>query len=130
MRIIRLIGVYNAEGSLSGELTYWIGARLGTAHCALCDITHGLVRERADWRACRAALPVPFVTFHKDDQPADVRALLAGAAPAVVAAVAGAGDGHLVLLLGAEALERCGSSPERLVVALSAAAADAGLSFF
>jgi hypothetical protein len=28
-------------------LSSFIGARLGRAHCALCDITHGLVRERA-----------------------------------------------------------------------------------
>lgn len=138
MRIVRLIGVYNAEASLSGELAYWVGARLGLAHCALCDITHGLLRERADWRACRAALPTPFVTFHKDDQPHDVRALLAGAAPAVVADVAegdvadvdaAAVGGQLVLLLGPAALDRCAASPDRLVAALTAAALEAGLSF-
>jgi len=46
-----LIGVYDADGTLLGEARYWIGARLGRAHCALCDITHGLFTERADWRA-------------------------------------------------------------------------------
>ena len=140
MRIRRLIGVYNAEGSLSGELVYWVGARLGAAHCALCDITHGLLRERADWRACRGALPVPFVTFHRDDQPPAVRALLAGAAPAVVADVADVADvvdavdavdadGRLVFLLDAAALERCAASPDRLVEAIAAAAVSAGLAF-
>lgn len=50
----RVIGVYDADGTAWGELRYWIGARVGRAHCSLCDITHGLVHERAEWRAARA----------------------------------------------------------------------------
>ncbi len=56
--ILRLVGVYDADGSLRGELAYWVRARLGRAHCALCDITHGAVRERREWQAGRAELPV------------------------------------------------------------------------
>jgi hypothetical protein len=70
-----LVGIYNAEGTLRGELTYWVGARLGREHCGLCDITHGSVREKAEWKRCRAGLPVPFDTFHRDDQPDDIRVL-------------------------------------------------------
>ncbi len=121
--IARLVGIYNAEHTLRGELAYWVGARLGRAHCALCDITHGLVRERADWRECRDGLPVPFDTFHLDDQPADVRALLDGRAPAVVART----DVGLTLLLGEAELDRCGGSPEKLSAALTEAATRAGL---
>ena len=33
-----LIGVYDADGTLLGEARYWIGARLGQTHRALCDI--------------------------------------------------------------------------------------------
>lgn len=118
MNVVRLVGVYNAEGTLIGEVSYWIGARFGRAHCSLCDITHGLFSERADWRACRATLPVPFVTFHLDDQPASVRAALQGVAPAVVAE---RDDGSVVLLLGPQELEACASSPERLVAAIEQA---------
>jgi hypothetical protein len=39
--IRRLVGVYNANGTVGGELAYFLGARLGRAHCSLCDITHG-----------------------------------------------------------------------------------------
>jgi len=120
--IERLIGVYNAEGSLRGELSYWVGARLGRAHCALCDITHGLVRERSDWRDCRDGLPVPFETHHLDDQPAEVRSLLDGRAPAVVADT-GAG---LELLLDGDAIDRCHGSPDELASALLRAASESG----
>jgi hypothetical protein len=43
----RLVGVYDADGTLRGEVGYWVGARLGRAHCALCDITHSPIRERS-----------------------------------------------------------------------------------
>ena len=69
----RLIGVYDADGTLTGELRYWIGARLGRAHCSLCDITHGLVSEKSAWRECRDTLPVPFDTYHRNDMPESVR---------------------------------------------------------
>lgn len=115
--IQRLVGVYDADGTITGELAYFVGARLGRRHCALCDITHGLVRERDDWRRCRASLPVPFETFHRNDQPDAVRALLAGTYPAVVAET----DEGWTVLLGPPDLEACSSSPEVLVAALESA---------
>jgi len=121
--IQRLIGVYNAEGTLRGELAYWVGARLGRAHCSLCDITHGVIRERPDWQACRDGLPVPFDTFHRNDQPAEVRQLTEGRTPAVVAET----NGVHVLLLGPAELDACDGEPERLADALTGAAARTGL---
>ncbi|MBM3675565.1 MAG: hypothetical protein FJW88_11600 [Actinobacteria bacterium] len=117
-RIRRLVGVYDADGTLRGELAYWVGARLGRAHCALCDVTHGLLRERRDWRACRSGLPVPFATCHRDDQPEAVRDAAGGVVPVVVADT----DAGQVVLLGPDEIEACAGSPERLVEALTAAA--------
>lgn len=113
----RLVGVYDADGTVWGELSYVVGARLGRAHCSLCDITHGALRERASWKTCRAGLPVPFETFHRDDQPEAVRTLLGGVHPAVVADT----DDGPVLLLGPPELEACDSSPEALVAAVETA---------
>ncbi len=59
--IRRLVGVYHADGTLLGEVSYFVGARLGRAHCSLCDITHGLVRERPEWRAACSILNRPEV---------------------------------------------------------------------
>jgi len=120
-----LVGVYNAEGTLRGELTYWVGARLGRGHCGLCDITHGSIREKAEWKRCRAGLPVPFETFHRDDQPDDIRVLLGNALPAVVAQT----ESGFVLLLGPEQLAHCEGSPARLVDALTSAALQVGLTW-
>jgi hypothetical protein len=124
-QITRLVGVYDAEGTLRGELAYWVGARLGRRHCSLCEITHGLVRQRPEWTACRAGLPIRFDTFHLDDQPAEVRAAAAGTAPVVVAEV---GADHIVLL-GPDELEACHGSVDGLMSSLEAAAHAKGLSW-
>jgi len=120
----RLIGVYDADGTVLGELSYFVRARLGRAHCALCDITHGLLRERADWRAFRAGLPVPFETFHRDDQPPAVREAARAATPVVVAETA---DGDHVVLLGPEDLEACAGSPGEMCERVAASVAAHGL---
>ena len=77
----RLVGVYDADGTVLGELSYFLRARIGRAPCALCDVTHGRLRERADWRACRDQLPVPFATCRRDDQPDAVRVATGARAP-------------------------------------------------
>jgi len=118
--VTRLIGVYDADGTLRGELAYWIGARLGRAHCALCDITHSSVRERADWRACRDRLPVPLDTFHRDDQPDHIRPITDGNLPCVVAdTLAGP-----VVVAGPAELDACHGSGDALVVLIDRALAD------
>jgi hypothetical protein len=123
--IRRLVGVYNANGSVGGELGYFIGARLGRAHCSLCDITHGLVRERSEWKAFRAKLPVPFDTYHRDDQPDGVRAAHAGELPVVLAET----DRSYVELLGPEELSGCEASIDRMSEAIDDAAIAAALSW-
>jgi len=122
-RIRELVGVYDADGTVRGEMAYWLGARIGRAHCSLCDITHGLFRERADWNGCRSELPVPFVTHHRDDQPADVRAAAAEVVPVVVART----EAGVIALLGPAELDACGGSPELLVQALRSRVEELGL---
>ena len=99
--------------SAIGELKYFIGARLGRTHCALCDITHGLVRSKPEWRTCRERLPVGFDTFHRDDQPEVLRRM--GLALPVVAAET---DTGYVALLGPDELASCRGSVDALIAAL------------
>lgn len=125
--IRRLVGVYDADGTVAGEVRYWVLARFGAAHCSLCDITHGVFRVRADWQRCQAAMAVPFDTFHRDDQPAHIRAAAGGVAPVVVAEVVAEGEGdgadEVVVLCGPDVLDACAGDPIALRAALRLAAA-------
>jgi hypothetical protein len=114
--ITEFIGVYDADATLLGEISYWIGARLGKRHCSLCDITHGLFTERRDWKECRESLSVAFVTFHRNDAPVDVLAVANGEFPCVVART----TDQLSVVLGPRELESLGGSPDALVRRLNA----------
>jgi hypothetical protein len=122
-RVRRLIGVYHASGTTLGEISYWIGARLGRAHCPLCDITHGTIREKKQWRQCRAQLPVPFETVHLDDRGALLARLTDGHTPCVVAET----DAGFEVLVGRSELETCEGSPTCLIDIIVATARERGL---
>ena len=117
--VISLVGVYDADGSLSGELRYWVGAHLtGTRHCALCEITHGLFREKADWQAFARELPVAFEAVHLDERSPEVSEASEGRTPCILARRS---DGSVGLLLGPEELEAMDGDPASLASALGEA---------
>lgn len=122
-QIERLVGVYDADGTLFGELSYVVGHALGRRSCALCDITHGTLRRRPEFDAAAASLGVPFDLVHRDERSSEVAALTDGALPCVVAE----GDGGRVVLLDAATLAQCGKDPGALVEAIRAAADQASL---
>ena len=93
-----------------------VGARLGQRHCSLCDITHGLFTEKSAWRDCESQLPVAFVTYHRNDQPDDVRTVTAGRLPAIVART---DDGVRMCVTSAE-LAACHGDPQALFELLTA----------
>lgn len=124
-RIVRLVGVYDADITIRAELSYWVGARLGRRHCSLCEITHGSVRQRPEWKVCQAGLPVPFDTYDRNDRPDSIRAASGGEAPMVVAA---ADTGHVVLL-DARDLAACDGSIDRMVEAIEQSATRLGLAW-
>ena len=115
-----MIGVYDADATLLGEVSYWLGARFGVRHCSLCDITHSLFREKSQWRECQSRLEsdlhVEFETFHRNDQPEDVRACIDGKYPAVVMR---GDDGKVSIFMNASEIDACGASPERFVAEIS-----------
>lgn len=116
----QLIGVYDADATLWGEMSYWIGARFGVRHCSLCDITHSLLREKPEWRECRGKLDselgIEFETFHRNDQPDDVRRSIDGKYPAVVVR---AESGEVSLFMNADQIAACGTSPEGFAAEIS-----------
>lgn len=123
LRVSELIGVYDADGSVVGEIRYWVGARLGRSHCSLCDITHGTFRERSEWRAFRELLPVEFTTWHRDDAPAGVIGACGANFPVVLARV----DAEIMVLLDETALEGLGGDVDQLAAAIADRCAELGL---
>jgi hypothetical protein len=113
--VTEFIGVYDADATLVGEVSYWIGARLGTRHCSLCELTHGLFTVKNEWKECRRSLSVPVVTYHRNDAPADVLAAAAGVFPVVLERTAA---GLSVFLTAAE-LDGLSGSTERFAATLA-----------
>jgi hypothetical protein len=118
--VTKLIGVYDADATLLGEVSYWIGARFGVRHCSLCDITHSLFREKSQWRECQSRLEsdlhVEIETFHRNDQPDDVRACIDGKYPAVVMR---GDDGVVSMFMNASEIDACGASPENFAAEIA-----------
>jgi hypothetical protein len=113
----RLVGVYDADGTIRGELAYLIGRARGTAHCALCDITHGRLRRRSDFDdACRG-LAVPLELRHRDEVDETVRAAAGGRYPCVV----GIGAAGAWVVMDRDDLDACAGDPAALVERLNAA---------
>ena len=83
--ITEFIGVYDADSTLIGEVSYWIGARLGRTHCSLCELTHGLFTQKTEWKNCSMNLSVPFTTYHRNDAPDEITECAAGMYPVVIA---------------------------------------------
>lgn len=97
MRARTLFGVYDADGSVIGEIRYFLGHLAGTTSCGLCDVTHGRLRRKRSFDEACSRLPIPLILHHRDDQPDRLRPLTSGNLPAVVVE---SSDGSLSLLLG------------------------------
>lgn len=107
--VVRLVGVYNADGGLLGELRYAAGKLFGTAECALCDITHKGIAEKSEMAACRRRLDVPFETVHLNERDRPLRDLTDGRTPCVVAVDS---VGGMSVLLSPDELAECAGSVE------------------
>ena len=46
-----LIGIYNADGGIVGELTYFFGHLIGVKSCTLCDISHSPIMKKSSFKA-------------------------------------------------------------------------------
>lgn len=119
---MRYLGVYDADGGLAGELRYVVGHLLGTAECALCDITHSPVRRKRAWDAMVAELDAPFDLRHRNElTEVEMLALAPMGLPVVAAELA---DGGWVELLGRDALDACDGDVDTFTRVLRAAVAD------
>lgn len=123
-RIDSLVGVYHADGGPIGEARYVFGRLLGTAHCALCDITHSPVRRKPAWDRMVAQLGVPFELVHLNEMDADVSAATARhGSPVVLARLP---DGTVAPVLLPADLDRLAGSVDAFAAALEQALSTSG----
>ncbi len=80
----RIVGVYNANGGLVGEVRYIVGHLLGTTSCALCDITHSPIRRKREWDALVAELGIPVDLRHLNELDERESAAVGEQAPIVL----------------------------------------------
>ncbi|MDG2428351.1 MAG: hypothetical protein P8M16_07975 [Acidimicrobiales bacterium] len=80
-----LVGIYNADGGIIGELTYLFKKVLGRGHCHLCDLTHGWnLNGRRSWKEACSASSLEISFIHRNEAT-DAQLTAADLLPAVVA---------------------------------------------
>ncbi len=123
--VVEVVGVYDADGGLVGELVYVVGHLLGRTECWLCDITHGTTRRKPEWDAMVARLPVPVRLVHRNEAGEPDRAAyhLSGL-PAVLGVRS---DGSRTVLLGPTGLHALHGSVRGFESALRSALAAEGV---
>jgi hypothetical protein len=123
--VVEVVGVYDADGGVIGELSYAVGHLLGRTSCALCEVTHRGLHRRPEWDAMAAGLPVPVRLVHRDETTAPEReALVLSGLPAVLGVRR---DGSLTALLGPTGIAAAAGSVEVLGSSLAAALATDGV---
>jgi hypothetical protein len=114
--IVGYTGVYNADGGLIGEARYVIGHLLGTADCALCDITHSPVRRKPEWDRMVARLGTPVELLHRNEL--DTRLSDAVRDVTLPVVLGHRADGTIAVVLSAAQLAEIGGSVDGFEQAL------------
>ena len=114
--VVALVGVYDADGGLAGELSYVVGHLLGRTECALCDITHGWLRRKPEWDAMSTRLPAPLRLVHRNETTEAERTASDRSGLPVVLGVRS--DGSHTVVLGPSRLAELGGSVTRFERAL------------
>jgi hypothetical protein len=99
---MRLIFVYNADAGIVAGL-FDLAHKLvspATYPCSLCAVTYGTFGMDRRWRNYLATLPVPVAFFHRPDFHAAYPKLAGAPLPLI----ARDDDGHVTILLDADAL--------------------------
>ena len=77
--------IYNAEGSLKGELKYLYKKYFKDIKCSMCDITHNTFTQKNKWKNKCLTFPLDIECMHLDELPRDIKILVKDKTPCVVA---------------------------------------------
>ena len=110
------VGIYDADGGLSGELRYVAAKLLGRGKCALCDITHGwnpMGSKR--WKQACAMSDVELELLHRNEATAEQLAASSG-----LPAILRQRDGQWSEIVPASEIARYVGAPDALLERLDA----------
>ncbi len=111
----RLIFIYHAGSgiieNIPGAVKKLFGGR---SSCALCNITHGPVRPKADWAAFLATLGPQALVYHRDEIPGDIDRFLQASHIDPPVVLEEAANGWTVLITPKE-LEDCRGDERQLI---------------
>jgi hypothetical protein len=98
-----LYAIYDADGSLAGELRYLVGKFLGRADCALCDLSHGWhpAGKRA-WQQ-RQGATTQLSWLHRDEVPHHVLTHVSDSLPCIAMDT----NGRVDILITKDQLDQC-----------------------
>ena len=81
---IELICVYDADGSLLGELNYLWKKAFHSFTCSMCDITHNFITTKKKWKIKVQNCKYDISTYHLNDQPTLIKETTLNNTPCVV----------------------------------------------
>lgn len=106
----KIIAIYNANGSLLGEMRYVFDKVFFNKHCALCDITHGMsYKAKTTWLEQVESFAIAIETLHLDEINDDIRQVVVDKVPCVVITE---GD-SINIVMSNEELQACDCDPEQ-----------------
>ena len=83
-KLLTIYCIYNANGSLSGEIKYFFKKYFYGLKCSMCDITHNVISEKKEWKEKVNQTKFILKTVHLDEQRNDLYKFSRGNAPCVV----------------------------------------------
>ena len=107
----KVVGVYNAEGSLKGELSYILKKLIGLGSCGLCDLTHGWqpIMKRSWQKACSQSV-IDITLLHLNELNDNQRAVVKS--PPVILQEA---QGQWLILMTADEIQQFKGQPQALL---------------
>ena len=100
--------IYNANGSLSGELSYLAKKLFFGFKCSMCDITHNTFTVKSNWRSKLSEIDYNIKTLHLDELTNELSNFSSGKTPCVI----GKNGEEFTLIFNNRDLEKFGGNTE------------------
>ena len=81
---VKIYCIYNAEGSIFGEIRYLYNKYIKDIKCSMCDITHNSFSEKSEWGKKCIEFPFKIECLHLDELPIEIKDIVKDNAPCVV----------------------------------------------